>query len=212
MAGRRALLQHVWAMVQTRAEAAGLVLQLQQAAWRRGLAWYGIAAVASLALVMTLVLLVALGTPAAYRAGALVLLAAVLLAALVACVSIARRQWARDAALVSDFRAGLKLDLALVNLALRDPEATDEDARLGRERARAAVREAVDDRAGVPATGEGVVVPDAGGPDRATATAAARADTPVATEIEPTAAPLAPPEALQPPPAPDPEESRRATA
>lgn len=210
MASRRALLQHVWAMMQTRVEAAGLVLSLQQAAWRRSLAWYGVAAVGALALVQALVLLVAFGTPTAYRAVALALLAAGLLVAVVACVSNARRQWVRDAALVADFRAGLKLDVALVNLALRDPASTDDDDRREREGARDAAREAAVEKAAVPSTAEGGL-PQPDGPALATATAAVRATTPVETEFEPTAAPVAPPEALQQP-ATDPEERSRASA
>ncbi len=139
---RLALLRHLWAMMQTRGEAAGLVLRLQRDALGRGLAWSGVAAMAAMAFVFALLLLVAVGTPEEYRVAALAGLALALLITAIACASGARRQLARDTGLIADFTAGLRLDLAMVNLALKDPEAHDDAAIAEREQARTAVREA----------------------------------------------------------------------
>ena len=139
---RLALLRHIWAMMQTRGEAASLVLRLQLDALLRGIAWFAAAAVTAMALMMALVLLVAFGAPAEYRVAALAGLALALLVAAIACVISARRQLARDAGLIAEFTAGLRLDLAMVNLALKDPAADDEGAVVEREQARAEVREA----------------------------------------------------------------------
>lgn len=127
LTSRLALLRHLWSMMQTRGEAAGLVLRLQRDALGRGLAWLAVAALAALAFVFALLLLVALGTPQEYRVAALAGLALALLVLAIACVSGAQRQVARDTGLIADFTAGLRLDLAMVNLALKDPEPPEPD-------------------------------------------------------------------------------------
>lgn len=142
MKSRRALLRHVWSMAQTRAEAAGLVLSLQRSALGRGMAWYAVAAMAAMAFMISLLLLVALGTPQEYRAWVLGLLSLALLATAACCANHARQQLTRDKALIGDFTTGLRLDLAMVNLALKDPETHDADKLAARERAETEVREA----------------------------------------------------------------------
>ena len=166
-------------MVQTRTEAAGLVLSLQRSAMGRGLAWYAIAAMAAMALMITLLLLVALGTPAEYRAWALGLLALVLAAAAGYCAVHAKQQLTRDTALIADFTTGLRLDLAMVNLALKDPDTDDEEKLAARERAKTAVREAAVDKAATPSTADGADA-EAGtdGPSLQSAAAAMRAAAP----------------------------------
>jgi hypothetical protein len=54
----------------------------------------------------------------------------------------AGRQISRDAGLIADYSKGLKLDLAMINLALRDPDTDDEEKLAERERAKQKVREA----------------------------------------------------------------------
>jgi uncharacterized membrane protein YqjE len=110
-------------MLQTRGEAAGLVLRLQRDALGRSIVWFGVAAMAAMAFVFALLLLVAFGTPQEYRVAALGISALALLVTAVACGIGARRQLTRDARLIADFTAGLRLDLAMVNLALKDPDA-----------------------------------------------------------------------------------------
>lgn len=176
MTSRRALLRHLWAMFQTRVEAAGLVLSLQRSALGRGLAWYAVAGIAAIALLFSLVLLVALGTPEQYRVAALGALALALLAGVVLCALQAKRQIARDTALIADFTGGLRLDLAMVNLALKDPEPADADSIDRREQAQEAVREAAAEQAATPV--------------------AAPAATPAATEMELRAGMVTPPEEL----------------
>jgi hypothetical protein len=109
------LLRHLWSMMQTRGEAAGLVLRLQRDALGRGLAWFAVAALA------------ALGTPEEYRVAALAGLALALLVLAIGCVNGAQRRLARDKGLIADFTAGLRLDLAMVNLALKDPDPPELD-------------------------------------------------------------------------------------
>lgn len=151
---RLALLRHLWAMMQTRGEAAGLVLRLQRDALGRGLAWSGVAAMASMGFMFALVLLVAVGTPEEYRVAALAGLALALLITAIACASGARRQLARDTGLIADFTAGLRLDLAMVNLALKDPEAEDVTAIAERGQAKMAAREAAAAKAEKPEPSE----------------------------------------------------------
>ncbi len=124
---RLALLRHLWSMMQTRGEAAGLVLRLQRDALGRGLAWFAVAALAATAFVFSLLLLVALGTPEEYRVAVLSGLALALLVLAIGCVYGAQRRFARDQGLIADFTAGLRLDLAMVNLALKDPEPPEPD-------------------------------------------------------------------------------------
>ena len=127
-------------MAQTRAEAAGLVLSLQRSALGRGMAWYAVAAMAAMAFMIALLLLIALGTPQEYRAWVLGLLSIALFATAAYCANHARLQLTRDKALIADFTKGLRLDLAMVNLALKDPE-THDDEKLARETCQTEVRE-----------------------------------------------------------------------
>jgi uncharacterized membrane protein YqjE len=203
---RRALLRHLWSMVQTRTEAAGLVLSLQRSALGRGLAWYAIAAMAAMALMITLLLLVALGTPEEYRAWALGLLALALAAAAGYSAVHAKQQLTRDTALIADFTTGLRLDLAMVNLALKDPDTDDEEKLAARERAKTAVREAAVDKAATPSAADGAD-PEAGaeGPSLQSAAAAMRAAAPtagptVATEMDTRPSSVIPPEEMTTPP------------
>ncbi len=129
-------------MAQTRAEAAGLVLSLQRSALGRGMAWYAVAAMAAMAFMIALLLLIALGTPQEYRAWVLGLLSIALFATAAYCANHARLQLTRDKAVIADFTKGLRLDLAMVNLALKDPETDDDEKLASRERAETEVREA----------------------------------------------------------------------
>jgi hypothetical protein len=203
-------------MLQTRAEAAGLVLSLQRSALGRGLAWYAIAGVTGVALMFSVLLLIAFGTPPEYRALVLGLVSLALLGVTAFLVVNAKRQMTRDSALIADFTTGLRLDLAMVNLALKDPETEDEDKIEKREQAKEAVREAAADKAAAPSTAESGERPVPGGPSMASATAAMHAAAPRATEIETPAGAVTPPEAMttapvppEPEPVPDPGEARR---
>jgi len=142
-------------MAQTRAEAAGRVLSLQRAALWRGVAWYAVAAMAAMAFTITLLLLIALGPPQEYRAWVLGLLSIALFATAAYCANHARQQMTRDAALIADFTRGLRLDLAMVNLALKDPETHDADRLAARERAKTEVRAAAAGMPVSPAAAEG---------------------------------------------------------
>jgi len=173
---RRALLRHVWSMAQTRAEAAGLVLSLQRSALGRGMAWYAVAAMAAMAFMIALLLLIALGTPQEYRAWVLGPLSIALFATAAYCANHARLQLTRDKALIADFTKGLRLDLAMVNLALKDPETHDDEKLASRERAKAAVRDAAAKMAVTPAAAEGTgPAIDTDGPAMESVAAAMRA-------------------------------------
>ncbi len=160
-------------MLQTRAEAAGLVLSLQRSALGRGVAWFAIAGIAAIALLFSVLLLIAFGTPENYRVAALGLTSLALLAAAVFCGLHARSQMTRDAALIADFTTGLRLDLAMVNLALKDADTEDENKIAERERAKVKVREAVVAKAAAPSTAEDTDRPAADGPSMASDTAEA---------------------------------------
>ena len=146
-------------MVQTRAEAASLVVSLQKTAVVQGVALYAVAALAASACVTALILFVAVATPPEYRALALGLVVLTLLGTAIFTAMRASRQIRRDTALIADFWKGLRLDLAMVNLALNDPD-PDDDEIAKRERAKAAVREAAAEKAVTPSTAEdGAVTP-----------------------------------------------------
>lgn len=212
MASRRALLRQLWSMLQTRIEAAGLVRSLQRSALGRGLAWYAVAAMATMALMFALLLLIALGTPAEYRVPVLGLVTLALFGAVAYSAVHAKQELARDTALINDFTTGLRLDLAMVTLALKDPTTDDEEQLEARERAKDKVREAAEDRAAAAINAADGPSGSGAGDARQgleSAAAAARAVTPIATELERPAAPVTPPEEMTvPPPARDTGEKR----
>jgi uncharacterized membrane protein YqjE len=175
---RRALLRHLWAMVQTRAEAATLVVKLQRTAVSQGLLMYGIAAVAAMSFTTALIVLIAVAAPPAWRAPVLALLTVALLATAIYGVVNAGRKLTRDASLIADFTRGLKLDIAMINLALQDAATDDEEKLAKRERTRNAVREAAADKAATPSTAEGGGSPAADGPTLNAAAAAMHAASP----------------------------------
>jgi hypothetical protein len=115
------------------------------------LAWYAFAAMAAMAFMVSLLLLIALGTPPEYRMWVLGGVSILLLATAAYCAMHARQQLTRDSALIGDFTKGLRLDLAMVNLALKDPQTHDADRLAARERARTEVRDAA---AAAPSTTE----------------------------------------------------------
>lgn len=202
-------------MVQTRAEAAGLVLSLQRSALGRGLAWYAVAAMAAMAFMFALLLLIALGTPEEYRALVLGLVTLSLFGVAAWCALHAKQQLARDTALITDFTTGLRLDLAMVNLALKDPDTDDAEQLEEREHAQAKVREAADDRTDSTMSAAGSASGTASGDaalDLESSAAAMRAAAPTATEIERPTAPITPPEEMThaaPPTVGDAAEERR---
>ncbi len=70
-------------------------------------------------------------------------LVSILLFAITAyCAVHARQQLTRDKALIAEFTKGLRLDLAMVNLALKDPATHDPDKLAARAHAETEVREA----------------------------------------------------------------------
>lgn len=165
-------------MVQTRAEAAGLVVQLQRAAVTQGLLFYAIAAVTGLSFMTAVIVWIAVVAPPSWRGWALGIVAIALLATAIFAVVEAGRQISRDAALIADYSKGLKLDVAMINLALKDPDADDEEKLAERERARQKVREAAAEKAAAPSTAEGGEVSSRDGPAGQSAEAAMRAATP----------------------------------
>lgn len=176
---RRALLRQLWAMVQTRAEAASLVVSLQKTAVIQGVALYAVAALAASACITALIILIAVAVPPEYRAWALGLVSLVLAGGAVFAATKAGQLVKRDAALIAGFSKGLRLDLAMINLALKDPEAEDAKEIEKLERARAAVREAAAEKAGAPGMADdGKTAPT--GPSASAATAAATAASPAA--------------------------------
>ena len=175
MSSRRALLRHLWAMVQTRTEAAALVVQLQRSALAQGLLHYGIAAFAAMSGVIAAVVLIAVAVPEPWNAIVLGLLAAALLVVAWVGASRGSARLQRDVSLIADFTKGLKLDLAMVNLALKDPDTEDAEKLEARERAKVAVREAAAAKAATPSTAEGGEQPAPGGPTMEAATGAMRA-------------------------------------
>jgi hypothetical protein len=169
------LLRHLWAMAQTRAEAAGLVLQLQRTAVAQGLLFGAIAAVAGMAFTTAAIVWIAVVAPPEWRGWALGVVALGLLGAAYFAARTAGKRLRRDAGLIADYSRGLKLDLAMVNLALKDPAAEDPEEVAKRERAKQAVREAAMAKAAAPSTAEGGGAPAPEGPSVATAQAAMKA-------------------------------------
>jgi uncharacterized membrane protein YqjE len=172
-------------MVQTRAEAAGLVVQLQRTAVAQGLLFAGIAAVTALSFMTAVIVWIAVAAPEAWRAWALGFVALALLAGATFAGITAVRRLQRDASLIADFSRGLKLDLAMVSLALKDAQPEDEEKAAERERAKTAVREAAAAKAAAPSTAEGGGMPAPEGPAMNSASAAMRAATPGPTVAAP---------------------------
>ena len=140
-------------MVQTRAEAASLVVQLQRTALTQGLLFFGIAAVTALSFMTAVIVWIAVAAPPSWRGWALGLLTLALLAAAVFSAVTAGARIRRDAGLIADYSRGLKLDLAMINLALKDPDTEDEEKLAERERAKEKVREAAAEKAATPRSG-----------------------------------------------------------
>ncbi len=162
-------------MVQTRAEAAALVVELQRDALAQGVVYGAIAAVMTLSSMTAVIVLIAVAAPESWRGWALGAVVLLLLGAAVITATAARRRVGRDTALIADFSRGLKLDFAMVNLALNDPDTENEEQAGKREVAKAAVREAAAAKAATPSTAEGGAAPAADGPTMAAAAAAMRA-------------------------------------
>lgn len=186
MTSRRALLRHVWTMLQTRAEAAALVVSLQRTAVVQSVVMFGVAAVTGLASVTALIVLIAVAVPERWRGLALLAVTLALAGATIYAVLAGRRKLTRDRATIADFKRGLKLDMALVNLALRDPDTDDADKLAAREQAREKVRDAAADKAANPEP-EAATDTTMAGTD--SAQAALRAVAPTEREMPP-AAPL----------------------
>ncbi len=196
----RALLRHVWAMIQTRAEAAALIVSLQKSALQQGLALYAVAALAGSALATAVIVLVAVAAPPQWRVLALSLVTLALLAVTLWAGLSAGRHLRREAALFADFTKGLRLDLAMLNLALKDPDPKNEVERAERDRAKDAVREAAADRAATVSTPEGgQAAAAAGGPAAAAASQGPSvAATMAGPEIEPVVEPASVPDPAAP--------------
>jgi uncharacterized membrane protein YqjE len=171
-------------MAQTRAEAAALVVSLQKTAVMQGVALYAAAALAASASITAVIVLVAVAAPPEWRVAALGAVVVLLLLATAFAAMRAGRQLRRDAALIADFSKGLRLDLAMLNLALKDPNPEDSEELSKRERAQDAVREAAAEKASTPSTAEGGEISPLG-PSVAAATAAARAASPLGTATDP---------------------------
>jgi uncharacterized membrane protein YqjE len=165
-------------MIQTRAEAAGLVVQLQRTAVTQGLLFGGIAAVTGLSFMTAVIVWIAVAAPPSWRGWALGIVTVALLAAAIFAALTATRKITQDSALIADYSRGLKLDLAMISLALKDADTDDEEKLAERERAKEKVREAAADKAAAPSTAEGGGAPAPGGPAMESATAAIRAAAP----------------------------------
>jgi uncharacterized membrane protein YqjE len=165
-------------MIQTRAEAASLVVQLQRTAVTQGLLFYGIAAITALSFMTAVIVWIAVAAPPAWRGWALGIVSIALLATAISSALTAGRKIRRDAGLIADFSRGIKLDLAMVNLALKDPDTENEEKLAERERAKTRVREAAAEKAATPSTAEGGGAPSPEGPSVSSATAAMRAAPP----------------------------------
>lgn len=165
-------------MIQTRAEAAGLVVQLQRTAVTQGLLFGGIAAVTGLSFMTAVIVWIAVAAPPEWRGWALGIVAVALLAAAVFAAITASRKITRDAGVIEDYSRGLKLDLAMISLALKDPDTEDEEKLAERERAKEKVREAAAEKAAAPSTAEGGETSSPDGPSVQSAQAAMRAAAP----------------------------------
>jgi len=181
-ASRRALLQQVWAMVQTRAEAASLVVSLQKNAVMQGVALYAVAALAASACITALIFFIAVAVAPEHRALALGLVVLALAGIAAFAAVSATRHLKRDTALIADFTKGLRLDFAMINLALKDSEPDDEKDFEKREKAKTSVREAAADKASTPSTADGGQINPAG-PSVAAASAAMTAASPPAPSV-----------------------------
>ena len=184
MAPRRALLRHLWAMVQTRAAAATLVVKLQRTAVSQGLMMYGIAAMAAMSFMTALIVLIAVAAPPAWRGIALFVLTVALLATAIFAVVSATKKLKRDAALIADFTRGLKLDIAMINLALKDADTDDEDKLAKREDAKQSVRKAAAEHASSQGTAEQGGETSAERPPTGSAAAAMHAASPTQREVD----------------------------
>ena len=165
-------------MIQTRAEAAGVVVQLQRTAVTQGLLFSGIAAITALSFMTAVIVWIAVAAPPAWRGWALGIVSLALLASDVFSAITAGRRISHDAGVIADFSRGLKLDLAMVSLALKDPDTDDEEKIAEIERAKARVREAAAEKAAAPSTAEGGGPPSPAGPTLESADAAIRAAAP----------------------------------
>jgi uncharacterized membrane protein YqjE len=166
-------------MVQTRAEAATLVVKLQRTAVTQSLMMYGIAAMAAMSFMTALIVLIAVAAPPAWRGLALFILTVALLATAIFAVVSGTRKLKRDTALIGDFTRGLKLDLAMINLALKDAETDDEDKLAKREDAKQSVREAATEHAAAQGADE-----QGGGAATDSAAAALHAASPTQREVD----------------------------
>jgi uncharacterized membrane protein YqjE len=169
-------------MVQTRAQAATLVVQLQRTAVTQGLMMYGIAAIAAMSFMTSLIVLIAVAAPPRWRGLALFVVAVALLATAIFAVVSAGRKLKRDATVIGDFTRGLKLDLAMINLALKDAETEDEDKLAKREEAKQSVRKAAAEKAATSSTTEQGAVAE--GSAMGAAAAAMHAASPTEHEVE----------------------------
>jgi uncharacterized membrane protein YqjE len=173
-------------MVQTRTEAAALVVSLQKTAVMQGVALFAVAALTASAFVTAVIVLIAVATPPEWRALALGVVVVALLLTAVFTAMAAGRRFRRDTALIADFSKGLRLDLAMINLALKDPETEDQEKLDAREKAKDAVREAAAAKAGTPSTAEDGTISTTG-PSVAAASAAMTAAAPSGAHIRPDA-------------------------
>ena len=165
-------------MIQTRAEAAGLVVQLQRTAVTQGLIFGGVAAVTGLSFMTAVIVWIAVAAPPSWRGWALGIVSVALLATAIFAAITAGRKITRDSALIADYSKGLKLDLAMISLALKDADTEDEEKLAERERAKEKVREAAAEKAAAPSTAEGGESPGPGAPAMESANAAMRAAAP----------------------------------
>jgi uncharacterized membrane protein YqjE len=165
-------------MVQTRAEAGGLVVQLQRTAVTQGLLFSAIAAITALSFMTAVIVWIAVAAPPEWRSWALGIVTVALLATAAFSAITAGRRIRHDAGVIADYWQGLKLDLAMVNLALKDPDEEDADKVADRERAKARVREAAAEKAATPSTAEGGGPATPDGPAMESAHAAMRAAAP----------------------------------
>ena len=168
---RRALLRQLWAMVQTRTEAASLVVSLQKTAVMQGVALFAVAALAASAFVTALIVFIAVAAPPEWRALALGL---VVLALLGTAIFAAMASQLADPPRYRADRGFLEGPASRP----RDGEPGAEGSRSRRRRgnrrtrkAKEAVREAAAEKAGTPSTAEdGAITPT--GPSVAAASAA----------------------------------------
>jgi len=148
----------------------------------QGLALYAVAALAASACITALIIFIAVAVPPEHRALALGLVVLALAGLAAFAAMSATRHLRRDTALIADFTKGLRLDMAMINLALKDPEPEDDKAQEKREKAKTAVREAAADKATTPSTADGGEI-NPTGPSVAAASAAMTAASPPAPSV-----------------------------